>query len=143
MRPDRSPANAVARLRAMPATRLFGFEFGERDGERALVSMPAAEEVLQVESVVHGGALGALADTAAVYLLLPELADGQAMTSIEFKMNFLRPVVADRDEIEAEATLVKRGRTVTVARVDVTQAGALCATGLFTYLILDGSTGER
>lgn len=141
MQLDRSPANAVARLRAMPATSLFGFEFGARDGDRALVRMPAAGEALQVEAVVHGGALGALADTAAVYLLLPGLAEGQAMTSIEFKMNFLRPVVAERGDIEAEATLVKKGRTVTVARVDVRQEGALCATGLFTYLILDARTG--
>ena len=125
----------------MPATRTFGFEFLERGDGHATVRMPAAEDTLQVERVVHGGALSGLADTAAVYLLLPALGDGQAMTSIEFKINFLRPVLADRGPIEAQARLVKHGRTIAVANVDVLQSGALCATGVFTYLIMDADRG--
>lgn len=121
----------------MPVTGLFGFVFGDRDDARAVVSMEPAPSLLQVEHVVHGGAVSALADTAAVYLLLPGLDRGRAMTSIEFKLNFLRPVLDAKGTMLAEATTVKRGRTVAVARVDVRQAGALCATGLFTYLFMD------
>jgi uncharacterized protein (TIGR00369 family) len=126
----------------MPAAETFAFEFLDRSPERARVRMPPAEAMLQVERVVHGGALSALADTAAVHLLLPELDEGQAMTSIEFKVNFLRPALDDRGVLEAEATLVKRGRSVAVVRVDVSQGGALCATGVFTYLIMDATRGR-
>lgn len=125
----------------MPATRTFGFEFLRRGADHATVRMPAAEDMLQVERVVHGGAISALADTAAVYLLLPTLGDGQAMTSIEFKVNFLRPVLAARGPVEARAHLVKHGRTIAVANVDVLQSGALCAAGVFTYLIMDADRG--
>jgi uncharacterized protein (TIGR00369 family) len=121
----------------MPVSDLFGFVFAERDDARAVVSMDPTPAMLQVEHVVHGGAVGALADTAAVYLLLPALDPGRAMTSIEFKLNFLRPVLDTQGTVFAEASIVKRGRTVAVARVDVRQAEALCATGLFTYLFMD------
>lgn len=127
----------------MPAADTFGFDFLERSAKRAGVAMPAAHGMLQVERVLHGGAIAALADTAAVYLLLPELGDGQSMTSIEFKMNFLRPVLGDRGAVEAMATPVKRGRTVAVASVDVRQDGALCAVGVFTYLIMDVGGGSE
>jgi uncharacterized protein (TIGR00369 family) len=121
----------------MPAADTFGFDFLEWSPERATVAMPPAHAMVQVERVLHGGAIAALADTAAVYLLLPELEDGQSMTSIEFKMNFLRPVLGDLGPVEAVATPVKRGRTVAVASVDVRQAGKLCAMGVFTYLVMD------
>ena len=124
------------RLLGMPAAQTFGFEFLERDSSRAAVRMPASRAMLQVERVVHGGAISTLADTAAVYLFLPELRDGQSLTSIEFKVNFLRPALVDRGPMDAVATPIKLGRTIAVARVDVHQSGALCATGVFTYLVM-------
>ncbi|MEN8376899.1 MAG: PaaI family thioesterase [Gemmatimonadota bacterium] len=132
---DRAAQRALERLQSMPVAAFFDFQFGERDDERATVSAPTADRFLQVEDVVHGGVLSTLADTAAVYLILPTLTDGHAMTSIEFKLNFLRPARAGLGDVEAVATMVKRGRTVAVSSVDVSQGGELCATGLFTYLI--------
>ncbi|MCK6448139.1 MAG: PaaI family thioesterase [Planctomycetes bacterium] len=94
-------------------------------------------ELLQGHAHVHGGVLAALADTAGVWLVYPELAHGVEMTSIEFKLNFLRPATLDAGELVATAKLVKRGRTIALADVDVTQGGELVAKGLFTYLVFE------
>jgi acyl-coenzyme A thioesterase PaaI-like protein len=59
------------------------------------------------------------------------------MTSIDFTLNFLRPALLERGELLARAVLVKRGRTIALADVDVEQAGQLVAKGLFTYLFAD------
>jgi acyl-coenzyme A thioesterase PaaI-like protein len=70
-----------------------------------------------------------------VWLLLGPLLPERTLTSIEFKLNFVRPALAERGELLAVAKLVRRGRTVALASVDVLQAGELIATGLFTYLV--------
>jgi uncharacterized protein (TIGR00369 family) len=60
---------------------------------------------------------------------------GRTITSIEFKLNFVRPAVASRGELMAVARPVRIGRTVAVAEVDVLQSDELIAKGLFTYLV--------
>jgi len=99
--------------------------------------MAVREEFLQDFGVVQGGILTALADEAAVSLLLPHLTPGRAVTSIELKQNFLRPALAGRGELVARARTVRRGRTVAVVACDVEQAGEAVTTGVFTYLFFD------
>ena len=85
--------------------------------------------------MVHGGIISTLADTAAVYTLHPYLTENQSMTSIEFKMNFLSPVLIENGDLLARARLVKRGRKVALCDVEVLQKEKLVAKGLFSYLL--------
>ena len=78
-----------------------------------------------------------LADTAAVHALYLDLPRDKRMTSIEFKLNFLRPVREAAGVLKASARVVKRGKTVALCDVDVRQQDHLVAKGLFTYLIMD------
>lgn len=119
----------------MPASAWFGFQFRERHESRASVALPLRREFFQGEGRVHGGVIASLADTAAVWLLLNGVLPERTMTSIEFKLNFVRPALEERGELLAVAELVRRGRNVALAEVDVLQAGELVAKGLFTYLI--------
>jgi len=75
--------------------------------------------------------LATLADTAGAYLLYRSLPPDRRMTSIEFKLNFLRPAVADAGELHARARIVKQGRQVTLCDIEVAQGGELVAKGLF------------
>lgn len=97
--------------------------------------MPLQHPFVQEQGVVHGGVLTTLADTAAVYTVYPFLEDGQTMSSIEFKLNFLRPVFIDDGSVTARAKLVRQGKRVALVQVDVQQARRLVAKGLFTYLM--------
>lgn len=137
------------RVAKVPSNRLLGLVVREQGDGFAIVVMPARAELGQEYGVVHGGFLAALADTAAVYALLPKLADGERMTSIEFKVNFLAPADPAGGDLVAKSTIVKAGRTVRVATVDVhqqprasggTESNAVrhVLTGLFTYAVLPG-----
>ena len=99
--------------------------------------MPLKAAYVQEEGIVHGGIISTLADTTAVYAILPALPHDMGMTSIEFKINFLRPVLVDGGDLQATANVVKRGRTIALVDVDVLQQEQLVAKGLFTYLMFD------
>lgn len=122
------------RFDAAPVNRFLGFRIVSRSASDAILSMEARPEFVQEGGVVHGGLLTSLADTAAVCVLFPELPAGRMMTSIEFKVNFLRPAHPDRGPITARARLVQRGQRVGVCDVEVSQAEKPVARGLFTYL---------
>ena len=100
------------------------------------LAAPVFDSSLQVDGWVHGGVLATLADTAGAYLLYRSLPPDRSMTSIEFKLNFLRPAVADAGDLRARARLVKQGRQVTLCDIEVAQGGELVAKGLFTYLLM-------
>ena len=75
-----------------------------------------------------------LADTAAVYVLFPDLPPNTRLAGVEFKVSFARPGRAGGGDIEARADLVKNGRTLAVVGVEVFQDESLLAKGLFTYM---------
>lgn len=132
-RRDATREARLAELARMPVAHHLGYRVLERSADEAVLAQPARPEYAQVEGVVHGGLLGTLADTAAVYVLYPELPEGTGLTSIEFKLNFLRPALLGRGELRARARLVQRGRTVSLCDVEVEQGDRLVAKGLFTY----------
>jgi uncharacterized protein (TIGR00369 family) len=125
----------------VPINRLLGLELRSFDRGSATVAMRPGEPLTQEYGVVHGGVLATLADTAAVYALHPFLAPGERMTSIELKVNFLAPATPARGEVVATSAVVRRGRTIAVARVDVRQADHQVLTGLFTTIIV--AAGRR
>ena len=119
----------------VPANRLFKFSLIAASDKQAEISMPLDKTYLQEGGVVHGGIISTLADTAAVYTVHPYLNENQSMTSIEFKMNFLSPVLIENGDLLARARLVKRGRKVALCDVEVFQKEKLVAKGLFSYLL--------
>lgn len=122
------------------SNRFFGLRLLDCSAEHAEVAMPVRPEYTQEEGIVHGGVLTALADTAAVYSILPGLPDGRTITSIELKLNFLRPASPAGGELGAYARVIRRGVRIAVADVEVSQDERLVAKGLFTYLVLDATS---
>ncbi len=133
-------ANQKSGFDAIPINKFLGFELRDSTREGAIVALPARESLTQEYAVIHGGILATLADTAAVYALHPFLEAGERMTSIEFKVNFLAPATFARGEVVARSTVIRKGRSIAVAQVDVRQADQLVLTGLFTYIILGAGT---
>lgn len=132
-----TPSEALGGFGDVPVNRLFDWKLRSRSGQHAELALALKPEFAQGEGLIHGGIITALADTAAVYALLPDLPADTTMTSIELKVNFLRPVDPDGGELVARARVVQRGRRIAVCDVEVSQADKLTAKGLFTYLIYD------
>jgi uncharacterized protein (TIGR00369 family) len=122
---------------SVPVHRFLGLRMIIPSSEQATVEMDVSPDLCQETGVVHGGLLSALADATAANLFQPYVPDHLLTTSIEFKMNFLRPVLAEQGKLVAQASVLRRGRKVGVAEVEITQAEKLVAKGLFTFLFLD------
>ncbi len=82
--------------------------------EIAVVPGPA---VSQQHGFVHGGAVSAIADTAAGYAAVSLMPPGTAALTTEFKINFMAPAGGER--IVARGEVVKAGRTLTVVQTHV------------------------
>lgn len=102
-----------------------------------VVELPVRRELLQEAGVVQGGILTALADTAAVWLLWPDLGPGCSMTGIDCSMQFLGAGRADGGALVATATPLRIGRTIAVCESRIEQDGRLVAKGTFTFLRRD------
>ena len=123
----------------VPVHRLLGMRMVTPSPEEAVVEMDVSPDMCQETGVVHGGIVTSLADATAANLFQPYVPDHLITTSIELKMNFLRPVLADQGKLVARGSVLKRGRKVSIAEVEIMQTGKLVAKGLFTFLFVEKS----
>ncbi len=125
------------RFAATPCNRWLGLRLVSRSRERVELELPVRPEFVQEEGVVQGGILTALADTAAVWLLWPDLPAERGMTGIECSMRFLTSARADAGALRATATPLRIGSTIAVCESVVTQGDRTVAKGTFTFLVRD------
>jgi uncharacterized protein (TIGR00369 family) len=93
-----------------PCAKLVGFEVLEIEGGRAVGSMQTGPQHYNPMGTVHGGIICDLADAAMGMAFASTLNRGETFTTLEFKINFLRPVWESM--LRAEAHVTNRGRTV-------------------------------
>ena len=86
------------------------------------------------QGFLQGGVIAALADEAVAYALFSLVPEGEMISTVEMKINFLAP--AQTGTIEAQAHIRKRGRTLSLGEVEVTQDTRLVAKGMCTYIHL-------
>lgn len=116
--------------------RLLGIEIDSITDTSARLSVEITENLLQLAGVMHGGAIATLVDTAVAMAILGACEAHAKFTTVELKVNYLRPLKEGR--AVAEARLVQNGRRIIVADCDVFDAqGKLAAKGLLTYIRLD------
>jgi uncharacterized protein (TIGR00369 family) len=128
---------AAGDLPPPPFAETLGFGRVEVEEGRATFEIEPAEFHYNPIGVVHGGLALALLDSAmgcAVHSTLPA---GVAYTTLEVKVNFVRPLTAATGLVRCTGTVVHGGRTVatTEGRL-VDSAGKLYAHGTSTLLIL-------
>jgi uncharacterized protein (TIGR00369 family) len=86
---------------------------------------------------VHGGILCDLADGAMGMAFASTLGENESFTTLELKINYLKPVW--REQLRAEAAVLRRGRDVGLVQCDVRDAaGALVAHATSTCMVLRG-----
>src|SRR2546422_8182023 len=90
-----------------PVGRLLGFVLKSVEPGRAAFEMEADERDHNPMGTLHGGVYCGLADAAMGYAYAATLGEGEAFTTVELKINFLRPV--RQGQLTAEAKVVKAG----------------------------------
>jgi uncharacterized protein (TIGR00369 family) len=129
----------LERLRQLPLPfgRLLGIEFLSASKERVTAEMLVRPELCTVNSVIHGGAIMAFADTLGAAGTVLNLPEGAATTTIESKTNFLAaaPVGA---KLLGEALPVHRGRRTMVWQTRLTlENGRAVALVTQTQMVLE------
>ena len=121
----------------LPLARLMGIEFREAGRERVVAEMTVRDDLCTAGERVHGGALMALADTAAAMGTAVSLPDGAlGTTTIESKTNFIGAAMLGTRLI-ATATPIPRGRQTQVWQTRIeTEAGKLVAIVSQTQMVL-------
>jgi uncharacterized protein (TIGR00369 family) len=125
-----------------PVGQTIGFRLTEIAPDRAAFEMEAiASRHANPMGTLHGGILCDLSDGAMGMAWASELDEGETFTTLELKINFLKPVWNGR--LRAEAHVLKRGKTVGLAECHVRDAkGDLVAYATSTLMTLRGEQAK-
>jgi uncharacterized protein (TIGR00369 family) len=90
---------------------------------------------------IHGGWTSAILDSAMACAVHTTLQAGQGYTTVEMKLNFVRPILPDLGELTCEGVLVHRGGTLATSEGKLFDGkGRLLAHGSETCMIFDATS---
>jgi len=128
-------------LPAAPFPALAGITITDVDPGRARMSVTIDDRHFNPMGTMHGGVSCTLADSAMGIAYASTLDEGESFTTLELKINFLRPVRSGT--LSADARVVQRGRTVGVAECTVTdEQGRMVARATSTCMTLRGDQAQ-
>ena len=127
----------AGRFPAPPIARTLGFLLAEAEPGRVLFEGRPSSDLLNPLASVHGGWALTLIDSATGCALHTELDAGFGYTTVETKVNFVRPIAPDGGVVRCEGRLLSRGRQIATAEARLENAeGKLLAHGSSTLIIL-------
>ncbi len=114
----------------------LGMQLTDIQPGRATLTLPFKDSLVTIGTVVHGGAIASLIDTAAMVAAwsdneLPAKVRG---TTVNLTVAYL--AAAEREDLQAVATVLRRGRNLVYLDIEVRGAsGNIVTKGLVTYKI--------
>lgn len=132
------PADSAARVQAVldiPLNRFLGMQLREPGNPAAGVWFPVGPSAQNQASVLHGGVVTTLLDTACYLALLPSLGDTEHAVTHDLAASLLRPVAADQ-RVDVVGSLMRRGRSVAFLRAEALVDGQVVAAAQVTKSIV-------
>jgi uncharacterized protein (TIGR00369 family) len=120
-----------------PIHHLTGLRLVEAEEGETAVELPCSEWLSTSAGTIQGGFTAMLAESAMTGAVFSTAPADTAVATLDFKVNYLRPVFPDGNEITARARILHRGRTLVVAAAELTNAEGkkvALATGSSMYL---------
>ena len=99
---------------------LIGAKLERAERGSVVISCKRREDLTQQQGLLHGGVVTTSADVTCGYTALTVIPDGQEVLTVEFKINLLRPVLAE--QIVATGSVVKAGKTLIITEAEVRDA---------------------
>jgi uncharacterized protein (TIGR00369 family) len=122
-------------VRGMAFNQLVGIRLARVHKDGVTIDCKLRPELMNAFGVLHGGVTATLADAAVGIAISLRVGRPRAATTVEMKLNYLRPVVSGK--IRARARLLRVGSTLCVGRVDLfDDAKELVGSALVTYMLL-------
>ena len=124
-----------------PVAKLIGFAMTEVEPGRVVFELDADPQHASPLGTLHGGILCDLVDAAMGCAHASLLEDAETFTTLELKINYLKPVW--KGHLVAEGKVIKAGRTIGLVEGRVTdESGSLVAYATSTCLTLRGDAAE-
>lgn len=120
----------------MPLAKLMGIRLIEQSPDKLVAEMLVRDDLCTTNSILHGGAYMAFADTIGAVATVLNLPPGAGTTTVESKTNFVSGIKAG-EIARAECTPVHRGKTTQVWTTRILRPdGKLAAIVTQTQLVL-------
>ena len=124
-----------------PVAKLIGFDLTSAKPGEAVIEFQATEAHANPMGTLHGGILCDIADAAMGIAYSSNLEEGESFTTLELKINFLKPIWKAR--LLATGRVVKPGRTVGLVECEITdEKGNLVARATSTCMTLRGEQAQ-
>ena len=121
---------------APPMTQTLGFMLSEVDPGRVVFSGEPQFKHYNPIGSVHGGFAMTLLDSALACAIHSTLAKGETYTTLEIKVNLVRPITQETGLVRAEGRIIHRGRSLGTSEGDIKDAsGKLYAHATTTCMI--------
>lgn len=121
-----------------PIAELVGFQLTNVEPGRSVILFEAGRRHHNPLGTVHGGILGAVADAAMGVAYASTLGEGETFTTVEMKINFLKPVRSGA--LTVTGRVVKSGRTLGLTECEIVdETGSLVAHATSTCMTLRGA----
>jgi len=134
---ERAQAWVSGALPPPPVAALVGWTVRSAEAGRALIELLPAEYHYNPFGSVHGGLLCSLVDEAIALAVASSLPAGVAATTLEMKVNFVRPIRAETGLIRCEGETLYVGGRIATAQARVLDAlGTLYAHGTATWMVM-------
>jgi uncharacterized protein (TIGR00369 family) len=120
-----------------PIHHLTGLRAVEASEGEVVVALPCTKWLSTSAGTIQGGFTAMLAESAMTGAAFTTAAADTAVAPLDFKVNYLRPVFPDGNDLIARARILHRGRTLVVAAAELTNAEGkqvALATGSSMYL---------
>jgi len=126
------------RLPPPPIMSTMAMTGGDVEEGKAIFLGEAGEFLYNPIGVVHGGFAMTILDSAMGCAVHTTLAVGERYTTLETKVNFVRPITAETGPVRCEGVVVHRGGRVATAEGKLTaqNTGKLLAHGTSTCMII-------
>ncbi len=120
-----------------PIAETLGFLLVEAEPNRVVFEgLPELRHYNPI-GTVHGGFAATLLDSALACAIFTTMLKGDAWTTLELKLNYVRPMTKDTGPVRAEGRMIHRGRTIATSEGDLKDAnGKLYAHATTTCMIM-------
>ena len=129
---------AEGRIPAPPIAVLLGLGIVQVEPGQVTFSLDVGEHLYNPIGSVHGGVFCTLLDSAMSCAVHSKLSPGLAYTTLELKVNLVKPLTVDTPSVIAIGQVITSGRRVATASGQITGPdGTLYAHATTTCLVID------
>ena len=119
-----------------PIGETLGFHLVEAEPGRAVFAGTPEFRHYNPIGTVHGGFAATLLDSALACAIATTMKKGDVWTTLELKLNYVRPMTTETGVVRAEGRVIHRGRSVATSEGDIKDAaGRLYAHATTTCMI--------